>query len=74
MISAITLLNTILGINSLVSGLTIVAIGNSFPDYFITRALVQKGYLIMATTGIFAAVLINFLLGFGLSCILKTIR
>ena len=74
MISSIGLLNTITGMNSLVSGLTIVAVGNSFPDIFISMALANKGYLIMAVTGIFAGVLINMLVGFSLSCILKAVR
>lgn len=73
-LAAVTLFNTVSGANFLISGLTVVAVGNSCPDYFITSALAKKGYLVMASTGILAGVLLNFLLGFGLSNILKTIR
>lgn len=52
-------------------GMTILGISNSFVDLFIDRALALQGYEILAVTGIFAGQMFNFLIGFGVSAVVK---
>lgn len=62
------------GVNDMVSGMTIIAVGNSMPDLFVCTAIANQGYTLMASSGIFSSILLNFLLGFSLSTLLKTFR
>ena len=47
-------------------GLTVLAWGNSFNDYFVDVALAKKGRGIMAVSGIFGGQFFNMQIGFGL--------
>ena len=43
------------------------------PDYLSITALVRRGYTSTAISGIFSAQLLNFLIGFGASCVLNSL-
>jgi Ca2+/Na+ antiporter len=55
-------------------GMTILGISNSFVDLFVDRAMAVQGYEILALTGIFAGQMFNFLIGFGVSSVVKSIK
>lgn len=73
LIQAIQLIEVMTGLPQLVLGMTVMAIGNSIPDLAVDTALSAQGLTTMAITGIFSGQMFNFLVGFSLTCILKTI-
>jgi Ca2+/Na+ antiporter len=62
------------GFSDLLMGMTILGISNSCVDLFINRALAIQGYEILAVTGIFAGQMFNFLMGFGISSLMKQFK
>lgn len=79
-IDVLELLQTISGLPALVLGMTIMAVGNSCtgiyvndPDMTVDPTLAAEGHELMAITGIFAGQMFNFLLGFSISCFMKTL-
>ena len=73
LINLMELLQLLTNINSVFLGLTVFAWANSVPDYLSITALVRRGYTSTAISGIFSAQLLNFLIGFGASCVLNSL-
>jgi len=73
MIDMLNFIQALTGFSDLFMGMTILGISNSFVDLFIDRAMAIQGYEILAVTGIFAGQMFNFLMGFGVSAVIKYI-
>lgn len=74
MIDMLNFLQALTGFSDLIMGMTILGISNSFVDLFVDRAMALQGLEILAVTGIFAGQMFNFLMGFGVSALLKYFR
>jgi Ca2+/Na+ antiporter len=74
MIDMLNFLQGLTGFSDLIMGMTILGISNSFVDLFVDRAMAKQGYEILAITGIFAGQMFNFLVGFGASSVIKSIK
>jgi len=74
MIDMLYFLQALTGFSDLIMGMTILGISNSFVDLFVDRAMALQGLEILAVTGIFAGQMFNFLVGFGVSALLKYFR
>lgn len=72
MIDMLNFIQGLTGFSDLFMGMTILGISNSFVDLFVDRAMALQGYEILAVTGIFAGQMFNFLVGFGISSIMKS--
>ena len=57
--------------SELFMGMTVMASTDTFFDMCITASLAAGGYEVMAVTGLFAGQMFNFLVGFGISCVIK---
>lgn len=73
-LSCVALYKVLTGLPDLLNGMTIIAIGNTIPDVFVTQALCKYGYVLMACTGIFSGIIFNLLLGYSAATLLKTIK
>lgn len=71
--SFITLVGLISGLPDIFLGATILALGISTPDTIVNISLSIQNYHMMALSAIFSGQMMNFLVGFGLSCIMRTI-
>jgi Ca2+/Na+ antiporter len=71
--SFITLIGLVFGLPDIFLGATILALGISTPDTIVNISLAIQNYQMMALSAIFSGQMMNFLVGFGLSCIMRTI-
>ena len=71
--SFITLVGLISGLPDIFLGATILALGISTPDTVVNISLAIQNYHMMALSAIFSGQMMNFLVGFGLSCFIRTI-
>lgn len=55
-------------------GLTVFAWISSIGDYFSITSFTKRGYISTATAGIFSGQLLDFLIGFGLSCLVRATK
>jgi Ca2+/Na+ antiporter len=71
--SFISLVGLVSGLPDIFLGATILALGISSPDTIVNISLAIQGYQMMALSAIFSGQMMNFLVGFGLSSIMRTI-
>jgi sodium/potassium/calcium exchanger 6 len=62
------------GVNSVLLGATLLAVGNSLGDLFNNSSLASQGFAVMACTGTISGQLFNLLIGFGLSLFRQTLQ
>ena len=74
LIDLIAVLGLILGLKQAFLGITLLAWGNSVGDIMANSAFAKKGLATMALTASFAAPLFDFLMGLGLSLVVKKIN
>ena len=80
LINLMELLQILTNMNSVFLGLTVLAWANSIGgnwyriiDYFSITAFAKKAHASTAVAGCFSGQLFNFLLGFGISCVINSI-
>lgn len=61
----------VFGISSTVLGLTLLAWGNSVPDFVADITMARQGYPRMAISACFGGIVFNILVGIGLGCLLS---
>ena len=61
------------GVNQVLLGATVLAVGNTLADFFANSSLASLGYGVMACTGSIAGQLFNFLIGFGANTLKQTL-
>lgn len=64
----------VFGINQVLLGATVLAVGNTLADFFANSSLSALGYGVMACTGSIAGQLFNFLIGFGANTLKITLN
>jgi len=74
LVDCLGLIGIILGISAGVLGVTILAMGNSMPDYFADMGVAKRGYPRMAAAGCIGSPLFNLLVGVGAAFTIVTIR
>jgi len=74
LVSILTALGIIFGVQPSILGLTILAMGNSAGDLVANTALARAKKANMAIAGCFGGPLLNLLLGFGLSFLIVTLQ
>lgn len=70
----ITLLSVFTGLPLNYIGLTLLAWGNSLPDFFVDTTLAKKGLGQAAISGVFAGQYFNLALGFGLALLRQILK
>ena len=70
----IQLVTLLTGLPDVFLGATLLCIGISFPDTVVNVSLALQNYHMMAISAIFSGQMMNFLVGFSLSCILKSLH
>lgn len=71
MVDMLNFLQGLTGFSDIFMGMTILGMSNSCVDMFVDRAMALQGLEIMAVTGIFAGQMFNFLVGFGISSLVR---
>lgn len=74
LVDLLGVLGLILGFNPAFLGMTLLAWGNSFGEVMANSTFARRGLGRMAFTACFAAPLFDFLIGLGLSLVIKKIR
>lgn len=70
----LVMIQIVSGLPNAYLGLTLLAWGNSVPDFFVDYSLSKQGYGQMAISGVFAGQLFNLLVGFGGTLIRATLK
>lgn len=73
-VDGIAFTSRVFGVNQVLLGATVLAVGNTLADFFANSSLAALGYGVMACTGSLAGQLFNFLIGFGANTLKLTLN
>lgn len=73
-VDGIAFTSRVFGVNQVLLGATVLAVGNTLADFFANSSLASMGFGVMACTGSIAGQLFNFLIGFGANTLKLTMN
>lgn len=73
-VDGIAFTSRVFGVNQVLLGATVLAVGNTLADFYANASLAALGYGVMACTGSLAGQLFNFLIGFGANTLKLTLN